>query len=92
MKILLVTTPPSPLAFDRSSIALMEPLNLEYIGAGVQDQHDVRLVDLRVDTEPRLKEVLESFQPDVMGCGAYTSEVNPTKQMCAEAKKYFPGF
>lgn len=90
MKILLVTTPQSDQNFDTNILNLVEPLALEYIGAGVQEHHDVKLVDLRVPTEPRLKEILESFQPDIIGCGAYTPEVNTAKQICAEAKKVLP--
>lgn len=90
MKILLATTPPSPLSFDRSAVTLMEPLNLEYIGAGVQEHHDVRLVDLRIDSEPCLSAVLSSFEPDVIACGAYTSEVSSAKRICREAKRVRP--
>jgi len=68
----------------------MEPLNLEYIGAGISKHHDVRLLDLRIETEPRLTTVLESFEPDVIGCGAYTSEVNSAKRICQEAKRTRP--
>lgn len=91
MKILLVTTPPARESIDLSSNLHAEPLSLEYIGAGVKDHHDVRLLDLRIPTEPGLKEILETFQPDILGCGAYTLGVNTAKQLCADAKKILPG-
>jgi radical SAM superfamily enzyme YgiQ (UPF0313 family) len=69
----------------------MEPLALEYLGAGIQKNHEVRLLDLRVDTEPGLKETLESFKPDIIGCGPYTHEMGSAKQVLAEAKKTRPG-
>ncbi|UCH94130.1 MAG: cobalamin-dependent protein [Candidatus Aminicenantes bacterium] len=91
MKVLLVTPPRNPEGFDSNSVFLMEPLALEYIGAGIKDHHDVRFVDLKADQEPELKEVLESYQPDVIGCGAFTADMNGAKQVCAEAKKLMPG-
>lgn len=91
MKILLVTIPPPIHSFVITSIILMEPLALEYIGAGVQENHEVKLVDLRVDSEPGLKETMETYKPDIIGCGPYTHEVNSAKQILAEAKKALPG-
>lgn len=91
MKILLVTTPSNPQSIGLDNFFLIEPLALEYIGAGIQDHHDVKLLDLRVNTEPGLKETLETFQPDVIGCGACTADVFTVKQMFAEAKKISPG-
>lgn len=90
MKILLVATPQSDQSIDSSSLVLLEPLALEYLGAAVKENHDVKLLDLRSPLEPGLKETLESFQPDIIGCGAYTTEVNSAKQICAEAKRAFP--
>jgi radical SAM superfamily enzyme YgiQ (UPF0313 family) len=91
MKILLVTPPRNPEGFDSNAVFLMEPLAIEYIGAGVKDHHDVRFVDLKAEQEPELKEVLESYQPDVIGCGAFTADMKGAKQVCAEAKKLMPG-
>ncbi|UCH94131.1 MAG: cobalamin-dependent protein [Candidatus Aminicenantes bacterium] len=91
MKVLLVTIPPSSHSFTITSLILMEPLALEYLGAGVQKNHEVKLLDLRVDTEPRLKDALESFKPDIIGCGPFTHEVCSARQILAEAKKILPG-
>jgi methyltransferase len=91
MKILLVVSPQSNQSFDASKIFLMEPLAMEYLAAGVQANHDVKLLDLRVDTETGFRETLESFQPDILGCGAFTVEVNTVKNLFAEAKKVLPG-
>jgi radical SAM superfamily enzyme YgiQ (UPF0313 family) len=91
MKILLITPPRNPVGFDASSLFLMEPLALEYLGAGVKEHHDVKLVDLKADDEPGLKEVLESYQPDVLGCGAFTADMSCARDACAQAKKLMPG-
>jgi radical SAM superfamily enzyme YgiQ (UPF0313 family) len=69
----------------------LEPLALEYMGAGIGDNHDVELIDLRLETEPGLKQTLESFQPDIIGCGGCTIDVYQAKQICAEAKQVLPG-
>ncbi len=91
MKVLLVELAPDPQSITLDDMAgMFEPIALEYIGAGVQSDHDVKLLDLRVRTEPGLKETLESFQPDIIGCGCCTMEINPAKKVFAEAKKMFP--
>jgi radical SAM superfamily enzyme YgiQ (UPF0313 family) len=91
MKILLVFPPPSPEGIDSGSLMLVEPLTLEYIGAGVKDHHDVKVLDLRVEAGPTLKDTLEAFQPDIIGCTGLTPHVSSAKQVCAEAKKLVPG-
>jgi radical SAM superfamily enzyme YgiQ (UPF0313 family) len=70
----------------------MEPLALEYIGAGIKDHHEVKLLDLQIpDIKPGLKETLETFQPDIIACSAFTPGVNSAGKICAEAKKILPG-
>jgi radical SAM superfamily enzyme YgiQ (UPF0313 family) len=73
------------------SVFLAEPLHLEYIGAGIQAHHDVKVLDLRIPSEPGIKETLETFQPDIIACTAYTVNVYRTREICAEAKKVLPG-
>lgn len=82
MKVLLVITARNSEGFDANAVFLIEPLALEYIGAGIKDHHDVRFVDLKANQEPELKEVSESYQPDVIGCGAFTSDMNGARQVC----------
>jgi len=48
------------------------------------------LVDLTLDSKVELKEVLESYKPDIIGCGGYTVQVNPAREIMAEAKKILP--
>ena len=52
-------------------MARIEPLSLELIGAGVADEHEVRLVDMMVRPED-LEETLAEWTPDVAGA---TSEI-----------------
>lgn len=90
MKILLVVAPIGGKNLNPSPLALMEPNALLYIGAGVQENHDVKLIDLRAETEAGYQETLEAFQPDVIGSGLFTVDVEQVKQLCREAKKFNP--
>ena len=91
MNVLLVFPPPGRESIDTGAISLVEPLTLEYIGAGIQADHDVRLIDLRLKTGPGLKDTLEAFKPDIVACTGLTPDVNGAKQVFSEAKKRLPG-
>lgn len=91
MKILLLTTPSAPQTISFTSMALVEPLALEYVGACVQKNHDVNLVDLRLEQEKTLNNVLEAYQPDIVACSAYTTDVFPVRKLFSEVKKHLPG-
>jgi radical SAM superfamily enzyme YgiQ (UPF0313 family) len=90
MKILLVSphVNPKTICFEKSQSS--EPLALEYVGAAVKKDHDVKLIDLRSSGTEVLEETLESFQPDVIASGGYTPEINPVKHIFAQAKKKLP--
>lgn len=88
MKVALFITPSHPQSIGADQHILIEPLALEYIGAGVQDNHDVKLVDLRIDRD--IKETLATFKPDIIGCGGCTADVPIVKSIFAEAKKVLP--
>lgn len=90
MKVLLVKAPPSPHSISASSLIAVEPLALEYVGAGILKNHDVKLLDLRMKEEADFKETLESFQPDIIGSTGLTVEVNGVKQLFKEAKEFSP--
>lgn len=90
MRILLVLAPISSKSYDVSSLVLMEPIALEYIGASVRKDHDVKLVDFRAEAETDLEELLNSFKPDIIGTGALTIEVNSVKQLFSRVKKIMP--
>ncbi len=90
MKVLLVATPMSNESFDVSTITITEPLGLEYLYAGIKENHDVMILDSRLKTERSLKDAIESFQPDIVGCGATITEVYNALNVCAEAKRIDP--
>jgi radical SAM superfamily enzyme YgiQ (UPF0313 family) len=88
MKILLVEPAKHPATFGGEDVYLFEPLALEYLGAGVSDHHDVRILDQRIDDS--LCETLESFRPDVVGVTAYTVHVKPAREICRQVKAWRP--
>ena len=68
---------------------LYEPLALEYIAAGVTQDHDVRILDMRLEKD--LSNVLEDFQPQLVGITAYTVHVNVVRRLFDQIKQWNPG-
>ena len=88
MKILLIQPAKSPRTIGGEDIHLFEPLSLEYVGAGVVDDHDVRLLDLRLEGD--LEGVLEAFQPTVAGITALTVHLPATRELARRIKAWNP--
>jgi len=88
MKILLIEPAKSPVSMAGEDVFLFEPLALEYVAAGVKDDHEVRILDQRVDD--RVEETLEEFCPDVVGITGYTVHANRMKLLAELAKAWNP--
>ncbi len=88
MKILLIEPAKSPRTIGGEDVFLYEPLALEYLAAGVSRDHDVRILDLRL--EKNLQEVFERFGPDVVGITSYTVHVNTVRALFAQIKSWNP--
>jgi radical SAM superfamily enzyme YgiQ (UPF0313 family) len=86
MRILLIQ-PPTPGRGLFNSIAMLEPLGLEEVGAAVSD-HDVRILDLRFGES--LDEILEEFRPRVVGVTAVTPEVYNAIRTVERVKEFDP--
>ncbi|MGB2797100.1 MAG: radical SAM protein [Phycisphaerae bacterium] len=88
MRILLVQPPPPPdyIGFHRA--ALPEPLALETIGAVACPNHEVRLLDMRL--EGAFAEALEDFQPDLVAVTCLTTEVYNARDLLKRAKEVSP--
>ena len=86
VRILLVEPRKSPLSIGGEDVMCYEPLALEYVAAGVSDQHDVRILDLRLDHT--LQETLETFRPDVVGITAFTVHVNPVRRLFDQVRAW----
>jgi len=88
VKILLVQPPPPPDYIGFRRTALPEPLALECLGAVARSDHDVRILDLRL--EDRLREAIEEFQPDLVAVTCLTTEVYNAQTLLKEAKALRP--
>lgn len=88
MKILLIEPAKAPLTLGGEDVFLYEPLALEYLAAGVSRDHDVQILDMRLDKG--LQPVLADFSPDVVGVTSYTVHVNTVRRLCEEVKQWDP--
>ena len=79
MKILLIEPGKAPISIGGEDFFIFESLALEYIAAGVCNDHDVKIFDMRL--EKNLQEFLEDFAPDVVGITAYTVHVNNVRRL-----------
>ena len=79
MRILLIEPPKGSATIGGEDVFLFEPLGLEYVAAGIAGDHDVRILDMRLDK--RLALQLEDFRPDIVGFTAYTVHVNTVRRL-----------
>ncbi len=88
MRVLLIEPAKSPVSVGGEDVHLFEPLALEYVAAGIADHHDVRILDMRLESS--LEKTLTEFEPDVVGVTAYTVHVKPVRQLCRRVKQLNP--
>ncbi len=88
MKILLIQPAKSPRTIGGEDVFLYEPLALEYLGAAVGNDHEVRLLDMRLEKD--LEHVYAQFQPHIVGITAYTVHVDVVKDLCRQVKSWNP--
>jgi radical SAM superfamily enzyme YgiQ (UPF0313 family) len=88
MRVLLVRPPVPTHTIGLKHLMVCEPLELEYVAAGLAG-HEVQILDLLV--ESGFERRLRSFQPDVIGTSCYITGVNEVKKLCRKAKRWNPG-
>lgn len=88
MKILLVQPAKPERALGGEDFHIFEPLALEYLAAGVAGDHDVRILDMRLD--PDLDSLLCDYRPDVVGITSYTVHVNAVRKLFERIKAVNP--
>lgn len=88
MKILLIEPAKAPMTIGGEDVFLFEPLALEYIAAGVSQDHDVMILDHRIEKD--VQGILRDFRPDIIGITAYTVHVNTVKGLFEEIKEWNP--
>jgi radical SAM superfamily enzyme YgiQ (UPF0313 family) len=86
VRILLIEPAKSPVSMAGEDVFLFEPLALEYVAAGVNADHEVRILDQRIDDT--VEQTLEEFRPDVVGITGYTVHANRMKLLAERAKTW----
>jgi radical SAM superfamily enzyme YgiQ (UPF0313 family) len=86
MKILLIEPAKAPLTIGGEDIFILESLALEYIASGVAEEHDVKILDLRL--EKALNATLADFRPDIVGITSYTVHVNTVRALFKRIKAW----
>ena len=87
MKILLVHPEYLSEGIGFRLAAMPEPLGLEMIAATV-DEHEVRILDMRVEDASRLDSVLAEFAPDLVAVTALTPEVYAAQDVVRAVKRF----
>jgi radical SAM superfamily enzyme YgiQ (UPF0313 family) len=85
MNIMLIFPPNPKSMVIVDNILAPEPLALEYIGAGVSSEHNVRIFDMRFE-EDSFEKVVWEFNPDIVGFTSFTFHVNTVKRLCKQTK------
>jgi hopanoid C-3 methylase len=92
MRILLVQ--PTPFEEGRLGLEnvvwLSEPVALTAVAAGVPE-HDVYVLDLRLEPENTLARVVSTFRPDIVGTTSMTTDAYQAKAVLRTAKTMLPG-
>jgi len=88
MRILLIEPAKSRVTVGGEDLSIFEPLALEYVAAGVSSDHDVRILDQRLDKDVR--RALDDFRPDIVGITAYTVHVGVARALCEQVKTWRP--
>lgn len=87
MRVLLVRPPVAPWTMGLKHVMVCEPLELEYVAAGLAG-HEVEILDLIL--ERGFERRLRSFRPDVVGTSAYITGVNEVVRLCRDVKRWNP--
>lgn len=88
MRVLLVRPDPPPYTIGLKDLMICEPLELEYVAAGIKG-HEVEIFDMILEKDLPAK--LRAFKPDVVGTSSYITGVNKVKAICRAAKRSAPG-
>ena len=88
MRILLIQPAKQPISLGGEEVFLYEPLALEYIAAGVSNDHDVMIFDQRL--EKNLPDTIEKFDPQIIGITSYSVHVNHVKKLFEQIKTLKP--
>jgi radical SAM superfamily enzyme YgiQ (UPF0313 family) len=89
MKILLVRPRPSPGTIGLQHVMIVEPLELEVMGALAGPGDEVRIVDMILEKEP-VEHFIREFEPDVFCTTGYITHISVMIDYAKKAKAIFP--
>jgi radical SAM superfamily enzyme YgiQ (UPF0313 family) len=93
MRILLVMPPP----FENGRLGLenvvwlSEPVALTSVAAAVSQEHEVRVLDMRLEPEDALARELVAFEPHLVGTTSMTTDVYQALAVLRMARQIVPG-
>ncbi len=88
MKILLIQPAKPEKAIGGEDFSIFEPLALEYLAAALSGDHEIRILDMRIDHD--LAPVLDEYRPDIVGITSYTVHVETVKRLFRQVKAHNP--
>jgi len=88
MKVLLIEPPLSPFDITTKIFFMPPPYHLEVVGGRLLSNHDVHILDMRIDQN--LDVELSTFKPDVVGCSCVAANCHLVKQVLSRAKEMAP--
>lgn len=87
-KILLVEPPVGPFDVMTGTFGLPPPHHLERLAGALVDAHEVRILDMRIETD--FKSEFKSFRPDVVGVTCVAANSRIAKSLLKYVKKLSP--
>lgn len=92
MRVLLVM--PTPFENGRLGLEnvvwLSEPVALTAVGTAIEDEHEVKILDMRLEDEGALVRMLSTFRPDVVGTTSMTTDAYQAKAVLRTARNVCP--
>ncbi len=90
LRILLVRPRPAPETIGLQHLMLVEPLELEVLGALSGPGDEVTIADMLLERRP-LEQILRETRPDLVGVTGYITHVPAILACCRLAKRVLPG-
>jgi radical SAM superfamily enzyme YgiQ (UPF0313 family) len=90
VNILLVRPAPPPETIGLQHVMVVEPLELEVLAATLPDRHEVRIVDMILESDP-LEDFIRDFDPDILAVTGYITHMGVIRDYCRRAKVVKPG-
>lgn len=85
MRILLVRPPRIKQAITLSDFMFSEPLGLEMIYGVLEDEHEVEIFDMMIETQS-LTDKINEYKPTILGITSLCIDVVKVLQLCKETK------